>query len=256
MYIDNHCHLTDDRFDADLDLVVQRASHNQVEKIIIPTTFPGDIAKAQKIAETYTQVFFLAGVHPEEVNKIEIEEALSVVKAALNHPKCVGVGEIGLDFFYDQDKETAIPQTYLFQKQLEIALDADKPVVIHSRKAVEETRQVLSQLKGIPRGQFHCWGESEDFLQHVLSLGFYVSFCGNLTFKNAQNLRDLCPKVPLNKLLLETDSPYLAPEGHRGERNEPANVKILADAIGQLLGEPGDEIGRKTSDNSRQLFLL
>lgn len=254
MYIDTHCHLTDERFEKDYAEVIMDAKKNGIEAIIMPTTFPEDIQKGQTISEKFDSVYFLAGIHPEEVENIDIESALSLVKVALEHPKCLGIGEIGLDFYFDTEKKTLQRQVEVFTRQLQIALDKNVPVVIHSRSATKETQKVLDQFEVLPKGQFHCWGENEDFLRYVLDKQFFVSFCGNLTFKNAQNLRDLCQKVPTERLLLETDAPYLAPEGHRGTRNTPTNVIEIAKQISILKDISLEEIARMTTRNTQNLF--
>ncbi len=256
MYIDCHAHLTDSRLLSQIQQVLQNAEDAQVELILVPTTSVPDIALAQDLAQRFPQVYFLAGVHPEEVSETDLSSALLTLKKAVTHPKCVGIGEIGLDFYVDPDKKSLDKQLAFFKAQLTLALESQKPVVIHMREAEKEMEKALSWMKALPTGQFHCWAGSMNFLQFVLERHFYVSFCGNLTYKSAGDLRELCQAVPLERLLLETDSPYLAPEGKRGSLNEPQNVKILAGAIGQLRQTDQTEIGRLTTQNARQLFKL
>ncbi|MBU1070917.1 TatD family hydrolase [Patescibacteria group bacterium] len=256
MLIDTHCHLTDKRFDGDIEGVLERAGAVGVEKIIAPSTSLGDAKQAVKIADKFKGVYCLVGVHPEHVDEtVDIARLRDVVESSR---KVVGVGEIGLDFHYDKEKKTKNKQIELFEKQLELAVELGLPVAIHAREAEEEMREVFEKLKerNLQGGVFHCWGGNRDFLEYVLDKGFYVSFCGNITYKNNEKLRDLLKLVPLERLLLETDSPYLSPEPLRGELNEPKNVKITAKFIASTLGLDVNTLINQTTKNSLCLFSL
>ncbi|MBU1200674.1 TatD family hydrolase [Patescibacteria group bacterium] len=281
MIVDTHCHLTDKRFDGDIEGVLERAGAVGVEKIIAPSTSLGDAKQAVKIADKFKGVYCLVGVHPEHVDEtVDIARLRDVVESSR---KVVGVGEIGLDFHYDKEKKTKNKQIELFEKQLELAVELGLPVAIHAREAEEEMREVFEKLKerNLQGGVFHCWGGNRDFLEYVLDKGFYVSFCGNITYKNKRSLQtaegyeqlfrktgsepscarsmslvDLLELVPLDRLLLETDSPYLSPEPLRGELNEPKNVKITAKFIASTLGLDVDTLINQTTKNSLCLFSL
>jgi TatD DNase family protein len=257
MFIDTHTHLTDGKF-VDVERTILNASLVGVQKLIVPTTSISDLDRAIALADKHEDVFVLAGVHPEDVDSVD--DLTSMVNnlrdRILGNKKVLGVGEIGLDFYWDKEKKTKDRQLEIFRAQMRLALEVNKPVAIHMRDATEEMTGVLSEVEGaIPRGQFHCFAGDEEFLKHVLNLGFYVSFAGNITYKTAGKLRELVHKVPLDRLLLETDSPYLSPEPLRGQTNEPANVKIIAEFIAKELGVEIKKLAEITSKNALCLLF-
>ncbi len=254
--IDTHAHLADTKFD-DVGSVISRAFAGGVSTIIIPSTNLENLEQGLLIANQFEGVFVLAGVHPEELDTVtELGVTLKRLEAKINSErKIVGVGEIGMDFFYDKEKKTREKQIEAFTAQMELAHRLGKPVVIHARQAEAEILTVLRNLGSWPQGQFHCWGGSGDFLRTVLEMGFFVSFCGNITYKSAGRLREMVKMVPVDRLLLETDSPYLTPEPLRGGINEPINVKITAECIAKILRLELDNLIDLTTENSRCLFL-
>jgi len=255
MLIDTHCHLTDMRL-SDTEGVLARAKGAGVGRMICPMTEVAEWKAVRDLIETEEGVYALAGIHPENLEKIEnIGEEINKMKEILKHPKVVGVGEIGLDFYYDKEKKSKDKQIELFQAQVEMAIAAGKPVAIHMREAEEEMREIMRRWKIVPKGQFHCFAGSGEFLDEALKMGFFISFCGNITFKKAENLRERAQKTPLERLLLETDSPYLAPEPIRGSVNEPANVKIIAEYIAQLLSVDFMEVAGITSENANHVYF-
>jgi TatD DNase family protein len=254
MMVDTHCHLTDEKLCGDIKGVLERARSAGVKRIIVPTTNLEDIRQAVGIVDRFKDVFMLVGVHPEHAEEAMDTEEL--VKTIGSSKKVVGVGEIGLDFHYDKEKKTKLKQVKLFKTQLKMAIEHKLPVAIHTREAEKETRRVLDGFKVSFNGVFHCWSGDKKFLKYVLDKGFHVSFCGNVTYKNNESLRDLLKLVPLDKLLLETDSPYLSPEPLRGRLNEPKNVKILASFIADILKVDVDTLVNQTTKNSICLFSL
>ena len=245
--IDTHCHLTDKRL-GNVDEVINRAKAAGVEKIIVPASGPKDFFLIEQLTKQCKDVYGLIGVHPgnaeEKIDLGMIEEKIT--------GKILGIGEIGLDCYWNRrDLER---QSEVFRMQMELAVKLKKPVAVHCRKAEIKMREVLENMEELPRGQFHCFGESSEFLDYVLSRGFYVSFCCNVTYKNANNLRELLRKVPLDRLLLETDSPYLPPADKRGTVNEPKNVKILAEFEASLLKVPVDTLTLQTTNNALCLY--
>lgn len=255
MLIDTHCHLTDEKF-RDVHAVISEAANVGVKKIIIPGTSLEDSKRAAVIANQ-EGLYSLAGIHPEEVDSIsDIDFELREIIKLLNLDQVVGIGEIGLDFYWDKEKKSEASQRELFRKQMLLASDTRLPAVIHMRNSETEMTDELLALKHVPRGQFHCFTGSSIFLDLILSMGFYVSFCGNITYKSAGDLRNLLKSVPLDRLLLETDSPYLPPEPLRGTVNSPANVKIVAEFIARELNIETQELAEITTKNAKCLYLL
>lgn len=258
MLVDTHAHLNDEKFNEDFMEALARAKAAGVEKVIVPGLNVATSRKGIEIAERNDDVHALVGVHPEEVIQdpkfqVTVDELVEIIESS---KKVVGVGEIGMDFYWDREKKTLEEQEKLFEMQLRIAHAMGLPVMIHSRGAGKEVRALFEKLDFVPRGQFHCFGEDEESLKYVLEKGFYVSFCGNITYKTAEDIRKLAKVVPLDRLLIETDSPYLSPEGRRGERNEPANVRITAEFLAELRGEELDNFMAATTKNARELWNL
>ena len=254
MIIDTHCHLSDERLLSEIDAVISRAKRNSVGLIINPTTNWEQMEIAAQISVEHPEVYWLVGIHPEDVESclFDKEKFLNF----LGKEKVLGIGEIGLDFFRDTEKRTSAIQRELFRAQMAVATEKNLPVAIHMREAEAEMIEELKQMEIIPKGQFHCFAGSEGFLNFVLKKGFYVSFAGNVTFKTAQKLRSLLQKVPLDRLLLETDSPYLSPEPVRGTLNEPANVKILAEFIANVKNIDMHSLINQTTKNAKCLYSL
>lgn len=256
MLIDTHCHLTDERF-ADIKEVLRRAALSEVEAVVIPSTNLADAKRAEILAVQENQ-YSLAGIHPEEVSEVlDIDREIDELKKIITESRrVVGIGEIGLDYYWDKEKKTEKKQVELFRRQMKLAVALKIPAAIHMRGAEKEMIKELRSLKSVPEGQFHCFSGSPDFLEIVLKMGFYVSFCGNITYKSASNLRELLKKVPVNRLLLETDSPYLPPEPLRGTVNSPENVKITAEFIAAELEIDFEELAQITTNNAKCLYSL
>lgn len=253
MMIDTHCHLTDKRFKDDLGGVVDEAKEKGVTQFIVPATDLKDSQKVVALTKKYSELFGLVGVYPGNAEKIsDTEEMVERLRILLSKGKIAGIGEIGLDCYWN--KRDIEKQKEVFKAQLELAIELDLPVVIHSRSSGDEIKAVFSEMDVLPRGQFHCFGESVEFLNYVLSKGFYVSFCGNITYSSANDLRELAKVVPLERLLLETDSPYLPPRELRGSRNTPANVKMTAEFLAELKGVSFEELELATTRNAKELF--
>ncbi|MBM0636940.1 TatD family hydrolase [Campylobacter sp. VicNov18] len=255
--IDTHCHLDSEVFKEDLDEVVNRAFKNGVEKIIIPGADMKDLPYARQIAHKYERIFFAAGVHPYEIENYD--EA--ILKQYLHDEKCVAVGECGLDYFrfkselaeeIEKEKEE---QKKIFKAQLELAIEFKKPVIIHSREANQDTYEILHHYaKDLVGGVLHCFNASEHLLR-LSQEGFYFGIGGVLTFKNAKKLLAILPQIPKEKLLLETDAPYLTPEPYRGKRNEPVLTQFVADKMCEVLDLPKKELLELCFANSQKLFF-
>lgn len=257
MLVDSHCHLTDERLEKRVKDVLKEAKKEGVEKIMVASGNAEDGVVVIGLVRRFEELDGVVGIHPEMVreNSFDVEVEIKKLEELIKKEKEVikGIGEIGLDFYYDKEKKSEEVQIKLFKGQLRLAKKWKLPVVIHMRKAEEEMREILEEFGGL-KGMFHCWSGSEELLQFVLDRGFYVSVAGNVTFKNADELRKLVKLIPNRKLLLETDSPYLSPEPVRGRLNEPKNVKILARFVAKLRGVETQNLIKQTGKNYLCLF--
>ena len=257
MLVDSHCHLTDERFEKRTDEVVEEAKKEGVEKIMTASESVEDSMKVIALVKRFEEIEGVVGVHPGTIGKknFKIEEEVEKLEKLIEKERdfIKGIGEIGLDFYYDKEKKSKEIQIRLFKEQLRLAEKWKLPVVIHMREAEEDMMEVLEEF-GESGGMFHCWSGSEKLLRLVLSRGFYVSVAGNVTFRNAKELRRLVKLVPNERLLLETDSPNLSPEPVRGRLNEPKNVKILAKFVAELRGVETQDLIKQTRKNYLCLF--
>lgn len=245
MFIDTHCHLTDRVATGDnVDAVISRAHDVGVGMIICPTADPADIPSAMALANSRDDVFCTIGIHPEYAGA-PVEELLT--DEILNHPRVLGIGEIGLDYHYGADNKLA--QIDMFKRQLEIAKKHNLPVAIHTREAEQDTEEIL---KNDIRGVMHCFTSSWDLAKVMLDRGFYFSASGILTFKNAEDVRETFKKIPIDRIVIETDSPYCAPVPHRGKPCEPAFVidtaRVLADIRGLHLNDLESILAQNTAN--------
>ncbi len=250
---DSHCHLDDKRFAADLDAVLNRAAEAGVTRILTIGTGDGppELDRAVRLAEKHDQVFASVGVHPHDAAKCDAR-TFDDLRALARHQKVVGFGEIGLDYHYDfSPRET---QREVFLEQLKIAGDLELPVIIHTREAWEDTMRLLRENWSGP-GIMHCFTGDRAQAEEALGLGFHLAFGGVLTFRTAETVREAAAIVPDDRLLIETDAPYLAPIPFRGKRNEPAMMTETAKALAGIRGTTPDRIGAITSANFDQLCL-
>lgn len=254
MIIDTHCHLDDESFEADLAAVLERAKDANIEKIIIPGASIKDLPKAVRISEEQKNIFFAVGVHPYHVD--EMDE--SVLRKFAKHEKCVAVGECGLDYYRLPESGTneyKARQKEVFIAQIKLACELKKPLIVHIRDANEDSLSILKEYEDkLVGGVLHCYNASPILLE--LSRTFYYGIGGVLTFKNEKKLGAILPQIPKERLLIETDAPYLTPTPHRGERNEPARTIFVRDKMSEILNLSGDEIERITTQNAIKLFAI
>ncbi len=252
--IDSHAHIQSEEFAADVAQVIQRARDAGVEKIIV-VGGAGSLASngaALALARAYPGVYCTVGMHPHDAREMS-EESLKELKKLTEDAKVVAIGETGLDFYYDHSPRQV--QIDLFRRFIQMARETDLPLVVHDRDAHREVGRHLRHEGGSRvRGVIHCFTGDFETAKEFLDLGFYISFTGIITFKNAGPLREVVRKLPLDRILLETDSPYLAPVPHRGRRNEPAFVLQVAEVMAQLKGATLMEIAQTTSKNVQDLF--
>ena len=260
IFIDSHCHIDGEAFDADRDEVVERAKNAGVKAMLdIGTGNPhnGEIAKAVAVAESYENVFASVGVHPHDALTYDDKAENHLIDLVKSSEKVIAWGEIGLDFYYDHSPRDV--QIDVFRRQIRTAKDLNLPIIIHSRDADDETVEILrnecsdNDFRG---GIMHCFGGTAEMARDVLEIGFLISFAGNVTFKKAENLRDAARVVPLNKLLIETDCPFLTPVPFRGKRNEPSFVVHTAKFLAEFYGIELEKLANQTTNNFVDFFEL
>jgi TatD DNase family protein len=256
--IDTHVHLNFDTFQADLVSVRSRWQEAGIVHLVHSCVEPSEFASIQAIAHQFAELSFAVGLHPLDADKWQSQTGKQIVALASSDSKVVAIGEMGLDLYKADNSEQ---QQMVFEAQLAIACELNLPVIIHCRDAAKEVRGILQKWQestgGKLRGVMHCWGGTPEETQWFLDLGFYISFSGTVTFKNAKTIQASAAMVKSDRLLIETDCPFLAPVPKRGEkRNEPAYVRYVAEQVAQLRGETVEAIAAQTTQNACKLFGL
>lgn len=250
--IDTHCHLDFPEFDQNRDEVIERAKAKGVYRAInIGSSIKGS-RKSVELSRKYDYFFATVGIHPHEADKLGNDD-LNIIRELAKEDKVVAIGEIGLDYFKNFSKlQNQLP---LFLNQLKLAKELNLPLVLHTREAKADTLRILKEAMPI-KAVVHCFSGDKDFLSECLNLGLFISFTCNITYKKAEGLREMVKLTPLDRLMLETDAPYLSPEGFRGKINEPAQVRLLAEFVSNLKGESLEEVSLKTTENALNFFNL
>jgi len=255
MIIDTHIHLDNEQYYDDLDEVLERAKKSGVEKFIIPGADPKDLERAKMLAHKYEDIYFSVGMHPYDIKDFSEE----LIREYSQDTKCVAIGECGLDYFRlpedeeERDEEIRL-QKEVFRAHIRLANELDKPLIVHIRNASHDARTILEEEKS-KGGVLHCFN-ADDELLILAKIGFYFGIGGVLTFKNARKLVEVLPKIPKEKLLIETDGPYLTPHPYRGKRNEPLYTTLVAEKMSDILELELEEIKHLTSENARSLFKV
>ncbi len=247
--IDTHAHLADKRFNDDREEVIKRCRENNVTKVLCICSDFDELDGFSGLIKEHEFIYGAAGAHPHDASKYDEGRVLESIAGE----KIVALGEIGLDYHYNHSPGNT--QREVFRKQLRIAKSRNLPVIIHSREAMNDTINILRE-EDAGRGVMHCFSGSEHNLEECLELGLYISIAGPVTFPNSARLRKVASKVPSDKLLVETDCPYLAPQPVRGKRNEPSYVKYIIEELSGLRNVPADELEEQTSQNAESLFNL
>ena len=251
MLVDSHAHIDDERFDADRDEVVARALAAGVSLILNVGADMGSSARSVALAEKYPGIYAAVGMHPHDAKDMR-ETDYTQLEQWTKHPRVVAIGEIGLDYHYDLSPRPV--QKEVFLRQLDLARKTGKPFIIHEREAHADTLEIIrSAARGL-KGVFHCFSGSVETAREYLKMGFYISVAGPVTFSKSGKTKEVAKYVPLDRLLVETDSPYLTPQPHRGHRNEPAYVRLVAEEIASLRNLPLEEVAAATTANVRRLF--
>lgn len=258
MLVDSHCHLNFldlSEFDNDLSHVLSQAQDNGVHHFLCVCVELSDYPQLEHIARMYPQVSISVGVHPNSEMEPPVTAELLCQLAA--NPACIAIGETGLDYYRIEKEEAQELQRARFRAHIQAAKKTQKPLIIHTRQAAEDTLRLLAEEHADEvGGVMHCFAEDLDIAQRAMELGFYISFSGIVTFKNARTLQEVAKKIPLDRLLIETDSPYLAPVPYRGKQNHPALVKYVAESIAHLRGMAYEDIAKISTDNFYRCFKL
>lgn len=251
MFFDSHAHYDDDAFDADRDELLSSLLQNNVSNIInIGADMPSSRRSVQ-LAEKYEFMYAAVGVHPHDAKNYTSDDEAELAKLCA-HPRVVAIGEIGLDYHYDNSPRDI--QKEVFKKQLELAKKLRMPVIIHSREATEDTLSILKEFS--PRGVVHCFSGSVETAKTVLDMGMYISLGGPVTYKNAVKTVEVAEFVPIDRLLIETDCPYLAPVPYRGKRNSSLFIHATAEKLADIKGISVEELARITAENTKKLFNI
>ncbi len=253
MLVDSHCHLDFDTFDADREAAIARARAAGVAEMVTICTHLSRFEAVRAIAEAHDGIWCTVGVHPHEAAEEGVESPDRLVRLA-DHPKVVGIGECGLDFYYDHSPREA--QRANFRAHIAAARATGLPLIVHARDADDEMAAMLREGAGQGglTGVMHCFSSGRALAEAAIEIGFYISLSGIVTFKKSDDLRDIVRDLPLDRLLVETDSPYLAPVPNRGKRNEPAFVALTAACVAELKGVTPEALARVTTENFRRLF--
>lgn len=251
---DTHAHLDVKEFAEDWEEVVKRARENGVKYILTVSDTPVACYDAVAIAEKTDDIYAAVGVHPHEAKKFT-SDVETLLKHLAEREKVVAIGEIGLDYYYEHSPKEV--QREVFRKQINIAREVGLPIIVHDRDAHADTLKILKEENAKEvGGVMHCYSGSLEMAEEIISLNFYISFGGPVTFKNAKKAPEVARNVPRDRLLVETDSPFLSPEPKRGRRNEPARVRYVAEKIAELRGETLQEVSQYTTANAKKLFKI
>ena len=258
MFFDNHAHLDDEKFDLDREEIIEEINKEGIGFISAGYSLEGS-KKAIELSKKYKFIYATCGISPNDIPQTE-EELWKMLKKievlAKKNSKVLAIGEIGLDYYWEKDEKMRELQRKAFIEQINIANRLELPIVIHTREAIMDTLKILKENNVKNKGVFHCCPLNRELIKEGLKLGFYISFAGPVTFKNSKNASKIIGMVPNEKILIETDSPYLSPEPLRGRRNDPRNVKYIAQKISEIKGLSCEEIGTITYENAKKIYKI
>lgn len=258
MLIDSHCHLNFlelTEFNNDLSIVLSKAAENGVKRFLSVCVELSDYPQLERLAADYPEIYISVGVHPDTEMSYPVTAQILCDLAA--NPACIALGETGLDYYRTTEEEARVVQQKRFREHIKAALITQKPLIIHTREAAEDTLLIMEE-EGADKigGVMHCFSEDLDIAKRAMALNFYISFSGIVTFKNATRMQEVAKQIPLDRLLIETDAPYLAPVPFRGKQNHPALVKHVAEAVAHLRGMRYEEIAEITTANFYNCFNI
>ena len=256
---DCHAHLDDERFNEDREVLISQI-HEEIEGFVSAGYSLEGSKKAVELSKKYEYIYATCGISPNDIPQTEeelwimLKEIKNLVKENIENKKIVAIGEIGLDYYWEKDEDKRILQRKAFIEQIKLANEFNLPIVIHTREAVMDTLDILKKNEVYKKGVFHCCPLNRELVKEGLKLGFYISFAGPVTFKNSKNANEIISMVPNDRILIETDSPYLSPEPLRGKRNDPRNVKYIARKISEVKGITLEEVADITYNNAKRIF--
>lgn len=254
---DTHSHYNDEQFDVDREELISKIYEYGVKKTVVVGDNIENSKKAVEIARAHDFIYSAVGIHPNEIaeNEKEIDREILEIEKLANEKKVVAIGEIGLDYHWEKDKVEL--QKYAFLEQIKLANSLNLPIVIHSRDAIMDTIEILKgDILPNRKGILHCCQLNKDLVKAGLEAGFYISFAGPITYKSSKNAPEIVQMVPDDRMLIETDSPYLSPEPKRGTRNDSRNVSYVAEKIAEIKGKSADEIAKITFENAKRIFRI
>ena len=257
-FFDSHAHLDDEKFDLDREEIIEKIHDEDIEFISAGYSLEGS-RKAIELSKKYDFIYATCGISPNDIPQTEDElwKMLEKIEEfAKGNSKVLAIGEIGLDYYWEKDEKMRELQRKAFIEQINMANRLDLQIVIHTREAVMDTLEILKKNEVKNKGVFHCCPLNRELVKEGLKLGFYISFAGPVTFKNSKNANEIIKMVPNDKMLIETDSPYLSPEPLRGRRNDPRNVKYIAKKIAEEKGISVEEVGKITYQNAKKIYKI
>ncbi|MDO5755015.1 MAG: TatD family hydrolase [Tissierellia bacterium] len=252
--VDSHCHLVDERFDFDKEDIIDNFEKDQILFVVNPGDTLQSSKDAVELASRFEKVYAAVGIHPHEAKDYDDDMEKELCKLIEEQDKIVAIGEIGLDYYYDHSPRDI--QKQVFRRQLDLAVKYDLPVIIHSRDAIQDTYDILAEYSDRIVAVMHSYSGSYEMAKRFMDLGFYISISGTVTFKNARVVKEVAKQLPLDRLLIETDSPYLTPEPYRGKRNEPKYVRYVAEKISELKDIANSKVVEATKNNAKRFFRI
>ena len=253
MFFDTHAHFDDERFDADRDEVMCKMRDAGVELIVNPGCNEETSRKALEYAEKYDIVYAAVGWHPETCGDFT-NESVELLRELAKSPRVKAIGEIGLDYYWDENPPKEF-QKIVFEKQMQLAEELNLPVIVHDREAHADCMEIVRRYPNV-KGVFHCYAGSAEMAKELVEMGWYISFTGTITFKNARKAPEVVAAIPLERIMIETDSPYMAPEPNRGKRNDSSNLCYIAQKIGEIKGITMEEAARITTENGKRFYRI
>lgn len=254
---DSHAHYDDIKFSEDREEIIMKIKESGIEKFVSAGYSLESSIRNLELSKKHEFIYTISGISPNDIPemKAEIDEEVDKIKEIAKENKVVAIGEIGLDYYWNQENKEL--QKYAFIEQIKIANELEKPIVIHTREAVMDTLEILKNIQQANhKGVFHCCPLNRELVKEALKLGYYISFAGPITFKNSKNSDEIIKMVPMDKILIETDSPYLSPEPNRGKRNDSRNLLYIAKKIAEIKELPLEEIAKRTFENTNKIFNI